>query len=112
MSQIQVWVQKLTDTLALVEMWMAVQTYWVYLESVFGNADTIRQLPQETRRFTNVDKSWTRVMEHVRDYPNIIQCCVGDDFLSKMLPHILEQLENCKKSLSGYFITLEPINNS
>jgi dynein heavy chain len=94
-------VRKLADSLAIIETWMAVQSLWTYLDSVFTNPEIIRQLPQETRRFTNVDKSWIRVMQHVKDTPEVIQCCVGDDFLSQMLPHLLVQMEQCKKSLSG-----------
>jgi len=101
-SLIQKWVRKVADSMAITEMWMVVQNLWIYLDSVFSNSEITRQLPQETRKFMNVEKSWVRVMQHVKDTPNVIECCVSDDFLPQMLSHLLEQLEQCKKSLSGY----------
>ena len=37
------------------------QALWMYMATVFGGGDIVKQLPQEARRFQNIDKAFMQV---------------------------------------------------
>lgn len=45
----------------LVQVWLQVQRKWMYLESIFIGGDISSQLPEEAKKFDNIDKKFKEV---------------------------------------------------
>ena len=53
----------LNDAADTLEQWVKVQLMWCSLESVFTGGDIAKQLPMEAKKFSKVDKDWTKIMQ-------------------------------------------------
>eukprot|EP00887_Chlorella_sp_A99_P001633 scaffold8.g1633.t1 len=102
---VQDWIAKLSTVSEVIEQWLMVQNMWMYMEAVFSGGDIVKQLPQEAKRFQNIDKNHMKVVAHAAETRNVVNTCVASELLRSMLPHLLEQLELCQKSLSAYLET-------
>jgi len=101
-KDIMLWLHRLSDTVDILEKWLQVQSLWMYLEAVFVGGDISKQLPQEAKRFGNIDRAWMKIMYKTRNTLNIIELCTGDGEIPRVLDFLVEQLELCQKSLTVY----------
>lgn len=56
------WDKTLSLISDVLEEWMNVQNKWIYLEGIFVAGDIRTQLPEEARKFDDIDRSFRRIM--------------------------------------------------
>ena len=99
------WTAKLSTVGDVVEMWLVVQNMWIYMEAVFSGGDIVKQLPQEAKRFNQIDKAFTKMVHQAVETLNVVSVCYGNDTILTLLPHLTDQLELCQKSLTAFLDT-------
>ncbi|XP_061907301.1 dynein axonemal heavy chain 10-like isoform X1 [Entelurus aequoreus] len=98
---IQQWEKDLSLISETIEVWLLVQRKWMYLESIFIGGDISSQLPEEAKKFDNIDKRFKDIMNDAHNNPNIKRCCLVPNRLND-LQTLSENLERCQKSLNDY----------
>eukprot|EP00884_Botryococcus_braunii_P007425 jgi/Botrbrau1/16684/Bobra.0317s0002.1 len=104
-EEVNAWMVKLSLVSEQLEQWLMVQNMWMYMEAVFSGGDIVKQLPGEAKRFQQIDKNFLKVVTYAADTKNVVAVCHGSELLRSLLPHLLEMLELCQKSLSAYLET-------
>lgn len=98
-------VQRLEKSLMLIsevtEAWLQTQRKWMYLEGIFVGGDIRSQLPDEARKFDDIDKSLRRIMQEAHKRPNVRECCEVPGRLAELVG-LGAGLEKCQKSLNDY----------
>lgn len=61
LSVVQTWDRRLALISEVIEEWMATQRKWLYLEGIFVGGDIRVQLPDEAKKFDDIDKSFRKV---------------------------------------------------
>ena len=99
------WATELLKTLSeageCIEKWLKVQMLWCSLESVFTGGDIAKQMPMEAKKFTKIDKDWTKCMQKAFETQKVVETCQNENLLAQ-LPVMYTELEKCQKSLEGY----------
>merc|ERR1719162_1826071 len=83
-EEVDKWVNKFSTVSEQLEIWIQVQGMWMYLEAVFTSGDIAKQLPQESKRFQNIDKNWEKIMTKGNEQPIAIQYIDGNDSLKQL----------------------------
>lgn len=91
----------LSDVQDIIEKWLKVQNLWTNLVSVFTSRDIAKQMPQDSKKFMQMDKLWRKIMERANEQTNVIACCTND-ILKNSLGTLQENLEYCQKKLESY----------
>lgn len=104
-KDVQTWQAKLSAVSETLELWMMIQNMWTYMEAVFSGGDIVKQLPQEAKRFQSIDKNYMRVVNNALEMQYVVPTCYGNEIMRNLMPHLLEQLELCQKSLTAFLDT-------
>nr|XP_051677372.1 dynein axonemal heavy chain 14 isoform X4 [Oryctolagus cuniculus] len=95
------WNKNLTIFSYTIEEWMTCQRNWLYVEPIFNCLEIQRQLPEETKLFSQVISTWKKITSKLQNKLNALQIII----LARV-PDILKtcntHLECIKKSLEDY----------
>ena len=99
------WEKAMSTISEVIEVWMKVQSKWMYLEAIFIGSEDIRlQLPEEAKRFDRIHATFKKIMDETAKKPNVLEACTADGRID-VLSALFSQLEACQKSLSDYLET-------
>jgi len=103
-KQVTQWEKDLNMIGDVIQTWLLTQGKWMYLENIFSGEDIKQQLPEQARKFTNIDKKWAEIMSSVEKNKNVRYQCVQAENGTRydQLQSILLNLENLQKSLTVY----------
>jgi dynein heavy chain, axonemal len=79
-----------------------VQRKWVQLEPIFLASEDIRaQLPDDTRRFEQIDGAFKEMMREAQAEPGVVEACTYEG-REELLNNTYDEIEICEKALSEY----------
>jgi dynein heavy chain, axonemal len=95
--EVEKWDKMLMLFAETLDAWMTCQRNWLYLESIFSAPDIQRQLPDEARMFSQVDRTWKEVMRKTARNPNALKCGTVPGLLEVMQQNniLLDQIQKC-----------------
>ena len=75
-AEVNVWEQQLGVTETVITDWLPVQNKWSSLQSIFvGSADIHEQLPDDSKRFDQIDADFKALQGVSQDVPIVLTSC-------------------------------------
>lgn len=81
--------------------WLSCQNNWIYFESIFAAPDIQRQLPNESKMFSQVNRSWINIMQKVEKNSLAISACTDENLLKTLIVNN-QLLDQIMLSLEAY----------
>jgi dynein heavy chain len=100
-GRIKAWVECLTEIQAVLDVWLKVQSTWLYLEPIFGSEDIMQQMPVEGRRFRTVDETWRALVRGAVAVPKALLALRQPGQLAA-LTNANDLLDAIQKGLNAY----------
>ena len=106
-AEIDQWESSLRLVQDILDEWILCQRNWLYLEPIFQSEDIARQLPNEWKRFSEVNKTWKDLLEksHSTPYVMAFATTIKTDKREDILPAFQKaniELEKVQKGLNDY----------
>nr|XP_049701305.1 dynein axonemal heavy chain 10 [Helicoverpa armigera] len=101
LSVVHTWERRLSLISEVIEEWMATQRKWLYLEGIFVGGDIRTQLPEEAKKFDDIDRSFRKIMLDTAKRLNVVDCCTMTGRLEEFI-NLGLGLQKCQKSLNDY----------
>ena len=83
------------------DIWLKVQSAWLYLEPVFSSEDILNQMPVEGGIFKDVDYQWRQMMTEVNHNPKAL-VLMENTRQGEILKECHVKLERVQKGLNSY----------
>ncbi len=104
-NQVSSWQKKLSQADQVIQILREVQKTWAHLESIFiGTEDIRKQLPEDSKRFDEIDRDFKKVAEENQQDLNVIRCTNRTN-VYEQLESIKARLALCEKALAEYLET-------
>ncbi|RYY33023.1 hypothetical protein EON62_04690, partial [archaeon] len=100
-SRIKTWMSNLTEIQSVLDMWLKVQSTWLYLSPIFSSDDIMHQMPVEGTRFQQVDSTWRALMRGAVADARALHALRQPSMLD-LLTESHELLEKILKGLNDY----------
>jgi len=102
--ELKKWTAIISNIAETLDVWMAVQKKWMYLESIFvGSDDIAMQLPEEAKRFEGIDEQYIAIMQESKKAEKLIKCT--EEPRIDQLNGLSDSLDACQKGLTEYLET-------
>ncbi|KAJ3343280.1 Dynein heavy chain 7, axonemal [Gonapodya sp. JEL0774] len=95
------WEARLLRTQEIIDEWLKMQATWLYLEPIFSSEDIMNQMPEEGKKFKQVDFAWRKQMKIANEDSHVLAATDIPNFLED-LKHNNEMLEEILKGLNNY----------